>query len=207
MICGFMTTKKTIIIIAAAIVIIAGVAAFYDYSRNGEISSLKKVEEKSQERTTVKTENQGQTDAVGVAEGGFVETDTKKAVPKDIKVPEEGEALTEAQKDIAVPEVVTSAAPGVSAKFRKFTIKAEGDKFSPSKVIVNKGDTVHIDFTAVDKEYDITFPDYGMKQTAPKDQTKILEFQAVAEGQFLYYCDSCGGLDSEARGYIIVAQE
>jgi plastocyanin len=132
------------------------------------------------------------------------QTETAQPVPENIKVPEKGESVPE---EVAAPNVVTEAAPGVSAKFRSFDIKAENNKFNPSTVIVRLGDTVHINFTAQDKDYDITFPDYGMKQTAKKGETKILEFQAVIPGKFTFYCELCGGLNSSAKGYIIVSEK
>lgn len=132
-------------------------------------------------------------------------SDTRGAVPSDIKVPGLGD--TTGDNNIAVPVGVTDAAPGVSAQLRSFNIKAEGGVFNPSTVIVNVGDTVHINFTAVDKEYDMVLPDYGMKQTAKKGETKIFEFQAVSTGKFTYYCESCGGLSSQAKGFIIIAEK
>lgn len=128
-------------------------------------------------------------------------------VPVDIKVPEMGEQLSEAERKIvAVPTVVTAAAPGVESKFRSFDIKAENGKFEPSRIIGRVGDTIHVNFTAVDKEYDIVFPSYSMKQTAKAGQTKVLEFSAVIAGNFTYYCELCGGPESTARGNIIIAE-
>ncbi len=127
---------------------------------------------------------------------------TRMEVPEDIVVPEMEDELE--NKEIAVPLTVTQAGPQTEAMFRRFEIKAEKDKYSPSEVIVNERDTVHIDFTAVDKEYDLTFPDYGMKQTAKAGEKKVLEFQAMIPGKFLYYCDLCGGLEGNTKGYIIV---
>jgi plastocyanin len=175
-----LSNKKLLIGILAIIVLVALVAIFYYQG-----AKIKK----SSNTTTQKNEtNQG------VAE----------PVPENVKVPEKGESVPEG---VAAPEVVTEAAPGVSAKFRSFDIKAENNKFNPSTVIVRLGDTVHINFTAQDKDYDITFPDYGMKQTAKKGETKILEFQALIPGKFTFYCELCGGLNSTAKGYIIVSEK
>lgn len=130
---------------------------------------------------------------------------TKATVPPDVKVPEVGEKP--ANTAVAIPVVVRPASPyeGVSAKYRGFAIKAENNLFSPSTIIAGKMDIIHIDFTAVDKAYDFIFPDYGMKGIVQKGETKILEFQAVTEGKFTFYCDACGGLNSSAKGYIIIA--
>ena len=136
---------------------------------------------------------------------GISGSKTAFSVPEGTVVPGQGEEGI--SEEVAIPVNVTNAAPDVEAKFRSFDISAENDKFIPSSIIVNSGDTVHIDFIAVDKSYDITFPDYGMKQVAQKGETKILEFQATKEGKFVYYCQSCGGLDSTAQGYIIIVNK
>lgn len=131
----------------------------------------------------------------------------KAAVPENIKVPAAGEIIPEAKKkEIAVPTVVVAAAPGVTSSFRNFNISGEGGKFIPAKVIASLGDTIHINFTAVDRDYDIVFPSYNMRQTAKQGQTKTLEFQAISDGDFLYYCAACGGPDSAAVGHIIVVK-
>jgi plastocyanin len=128
-------------------------------------------------------------------------------VPVDTIVPDVNTQLTvEQQKEIALPTVVVPAAPGASSKFRNFKISAEAGAFVPTKVIANVGDTVHIDFTAVDQAYDIVFPSYNMMQTANPGETKILEFQALQEGSFTYYCSACGGPESGPKGNIIIVK-
>ena len=129
----------------------------------------------------------------------------REEVPANIVIPDTNTQLTEAEKkEIALPTVVTPAAPGVEAQFRSFDIKGEGGVFTPNKIIARIGDTVHVNFTAVDKDYDIVFPSYNMNQTAKKGQTKILEFQALQEGSFTYYCSSCGGPESGPKGAFII---
>lgn len=135
-------------------------------------------------------------------EEGFMATDTRRPVPDGIRVPEAGEEVRD--KEVAVPTVTTSAAPGVSAKLRAFSIKADAGKFDPSNIIVNKGDTINIVVEAIDNNYDFVMPDFGLKQVMEKGQKKVVEFQATNEGQFVYYCESCGGLGSKARGTITI---
>ena len=131
----------------------------------------------------------------------------REEVPQDVKVPGMNEVLTEAQKtQIAVPSIVTPAAPGAESSFRSFAIRGEGGKFVPAEIIARQNDIVHVTFTAVDKDYDIVFPSYGMRQVAKKGQTKILEFQAVSEGSFTYYCESCGGANGPTKGKVIVVK-
>ena len=126
---------------------------------------------------------------------------TKALTPKDIKVPEEGEKTSQG---VATPTNVIAASPTTDAKLRFFEIKADKNKFEPQTIIVNRLDLIDIKLTAVDKEYDITIPDFGIFQKANKGETKPIQFQATAEGKYTYYCNSCGGLKSGAIGYIIV---
>ena len=179
--------KKNIIIGIIVVIIIAVVFIWYFYD-SSLISRLPGVfnQEKAGELKEALTS----------------ESSTKSAVPKDIKIPEAGEKTS---PEIAAPGIVVPAAPGVSSKFRNFDIKAENNTFIPSTIIVGLEDNVEIKFTAVDKPYDVTFPDYGMKLAVKKGETRTMGFQAVLAGKFTYYCDVCGGLDSKAKGFIIVA--
>lgn len=128
-------------------------------------------------------------------------------VPKDVVVPEMTTKPQELKdKSIVIPSLVAPAAPGAESKFRSFSLTADKGVFTPNKIIAKVGDTVRVTFTAVDRDYDIVFPNYNMMQQAKKGQTKILEFQALQEGNFLYYCDTCGGPNSSAKGNIIIVK-
>ena len=135
------------------------------------------------------------------------ETEFRQPVPVDIKVPEVGENLpVELVDKIAVPEhSVDIPVPG-GANFRIFRVRAENDKFLPEQIIVNFKDMVHIELMAIDKDYDLIFSGYNMQIEAAKGETKALEFQALQDGRFLYYCESCGGPESTAKGEIIVVK-
>lgn len=152
--------------------------------------------------TTINTEAQA---PVAIASGTSVQDKFRTEVPKDIKVPEVNEKISEELKTVvAVPTVVTPAAPGATQKYRSFNISANAGVYTPSSIIGNVDDTIHINFTAVDKDYDIVFPSYNMKQTAKKGETKVLQFQAVQEGSFTYYCQMCGGENGPTKGSIII---
>src|SRR5680860_139718 len=132
------------------------------------------------------------------------ETIVRKAVPVGAVVPEVNTVIPDNLKDqIAVPTASVPVVEGAEAKLRLFEVRAEADKFIPEKIIVNQGDTVHIDFTAVDKDYDFTLSGYNMKQAPKKGETKSLEFQALQDGDFIYYCSACGGLEAGPQGHII----
>jgi len=127
---------------------------------------------------------------------------TRVDAPADIVVPEMGAEID--SNLIAVPVGVIDSAPGVTTKLRSFDIRAEEGIFVPSTVIVNQGDTVKISFTAIDGSYDITIPDYGIRQTAEIGETRMLEFLAINDGKFTFYCELCGGIDSGTKGFIII---
>lgn len=196
--------KKAILIIAVVIVLIL-IVVLISTNFKSKDGSQNSVENNT---TTEGTVTEGETGApTEAATSTLVKDKFREEVPANIVVPDQNTVLTEEEKKVtAVPTVVTAAAPGVEAQFRSFDIKAENGVFTPSRIIARVGDTVHINFTAVDKAYDIVFPSYNMKQTAKQGATKILEFQAVSEGSFLYYCDSCGGENSSTKGNIVIAK-
>jgi plastocyanin len=142
----------------------------------------------------------------GVATGsvsGVVpeESKTRLEVPANTKVPD---ANSEVGADVAKPTAVANAAPGVSSKFRAFSISINNNDFAPGTVIISVGDIAHIDFTAVDRSYDITQPDYGFKLNIAKGETKLLEGQYSTAGKYIFYCSECGGPDKGPVGYIVV---
>lgn len=126
-------------------------------------------------------------------------------VPANVIVPGVDTKLSEAeQKEIALPTVVVPAAPGSDNKYRNFSVVVNNNVFEPSKIIVNVGDNVYVDFTALDKDYDIVFPSYDQMQVVKKGQTKPLIFQALGEGSFTYYCSACGGPEAGPKGSFII---
>ena len=180
-----MTSKKRWTIIISIIVLVLIVVGIWFYLNKEEVNVV-----------------DNNSEAVELEDEGENVDPYRSEVEVDIVVPEKDDVVED--EKIAVPKVVSSAAPNVESKFRSFDIVASEGVFTPSEIIVNEGDTVHVDFSSEDGEYDITFPSYGMKQTASAGQTKVLEFQANQSGKFLYYCESCGGEESSATGNIIV---
>lgn len=128
-------------------------------------------------------------------------SNTRGEVPADIRIPDAGE---EQSGELAVPTMVTEAAPGVEARLRSYTIEVNGNSFSPSQVAVRQGDTTRIIFRSLDKDYDFVQPDLGLSRTLPQGQDSIVEVSPQTTGQFTFYCSSCGGPDSGPVGYLIV---
>ena len=128
---------------------------------------------------------------------------TRTAAPPNTVVPEQGAVVP---ANVAPPQNVTPLNPHTSDTNRDFNIKAENNKFTPDTVIVHVGDNININFTAVDKNYDFSQPDYGYgngKFLINKGQTIKVSFQVTASGKFMFYCALCGGPKSGPIGYII----
>ena len=146
-------------------------------------------------------------DQVATAPVSTTTTKIKTEVPANIIVPVMNDKTLTAdqQKIIAIPTLVTPAAPGAASSLRNFDIKAEGGKFTPSQIVGKMGDTMMVNFTAVDKDYSIVFPSYNMRQVAKKGETKTLGFHAGESGNFLYYCDICGN-NTTATGTLVIVK-
>jgi heme/copper-type cytochrome/quinol oxidase subunit 2 len=130
------------------------------------------------------------------------QSQTLAPTPANVTVPNEGDKNV--LVNVAVPTTQTNAAPGVSAQYRSFSISANNNTFSPNTVVAKIGDSVIINITAVDKNYDVVQPDLGLKQSITKGQTKLMAFSPMSTGKFMFYCSSCGGPSKGPIGYIII---
>ncbi len=128
---------------------------------------------------------------------------TREVPPADIAVP--GVNATDVPSNVAIPNTTVPASAGGGSMFRSFDVQIAGGKFVPDTVIVNQGDTVRLNLTAVDGAYDFAQTDFGLRLALPKGQTKVQEFSATAAGNFLFYCSSCGGPAKGPQGRLVVA--
>ncbi|MBI2888913.1 MAG: cupredoxin domain-containing protein [Candidatus Liptonbacteria bacterium] len=127
---------------------------------------------------------------------------TRTSAPQDAVAPTEN--ATSLPANIAVPKTTAPANAANTATFRSYDIKVNGGKYIPDTIIVNQKDTVHINFTAVDRDYDFTQTDYGFKSPLPKGETKVVEFGASGQGDFTFYCSVCGGPEKGPQGHLVV---
>ncbi|MDP3948548.1 MAG: cupredoxin domain-containing protein [bacterium] len=147
----------------------------------------------------------GGTAALGGKAGEPVKSATRQEVGSGVVVPDASASST-VPANVAKPAIVTQAAPGSTSKFRSFSLSVTGGKFVPETVIVNAGDTVHLDITASDKDYDFYQPDYGLSTALPKGVKKVVEFQATSQDKYTFYCQSCGGPSKGPVGYVTVVK-
>ena len=127
---------------------------------------------------------------------------TRTPTPQNVVVPDK--TSTNVPENIAKPNIQAPANKANSATFRGYAIRAASGAFSPDTIIVKQGDTVHLELTAVDKEYDFTQPDYGFSVAVARGTTKTFQFDATASGKFTLFCKSCGGPSQGPLGTIVV---
>jgi hypothetical protein len=90
-------------------------------------------------------------------------------------------------------EAPPSANSALGTKTRFFDLKATKDGFSPAIITVNHGDTLQVDFAAVDGDYDLDFPYLGAYFSVVKQgTTRRLPIDTSLSGTFAFQCrDHC----------------
>ena len=137
----------------------------------------------------------GNLEALPTVEGG-----TREIIKEEIATPELGS--TDAPEGVAVPTNVSQlSGPGGEISLRDFEIRAEGGKYVPATIVVNDGDVVKITFTAVDADYDIFIPDFGVLAVAKEGGVVKTQFQAAPFGEYEFFCKNCG---DKTEGRLIV---
>lgn len=198
-------TRLVVIIVGIIAIIALGIVVFLEIrnQRNNSGTQIPANVYVPNNDTVVEGEN------IDVPENDFDETEFRKNVPVGVKVPVPGEIIPDELKDIvAVPEEVLKPIDGSDdgSKVGIFNVRGEGGKFIPSQLIINYNDVVKINISAIDADYDFVLKGYNMKQTIKMGETKSLGFQALKDGRFLFYCEVCGGVESEATGEIVVVK-
>lgn len=133
-------------------------------------------------------------EALETVQGG-----TRETIKEGVATPEAGE--TAGSEDVAVPVGVT---PVGSAAIRTFELTGEGARITPSTVIVNENDIITIRLSAVDADYDLSFPDFGVYKKVSQGDTAKIQFQGRPYGEYQFSCNLCSG---SFEGKLIVNQK
>lgn len=114
-------------------------------------------------------------------------------------------SLTQTQEqpsNVAIPEEAVPASPGESdTKSRTFNLTIKNNKIIPKEIRVYVNDIVDISVVAVDKDYDLSIPEYGLKTEIKKGKSSKIQFQAYNPGKFTLYCSLCS---PEFKGLLLV---
>ena len=128
-----------------------------------------------------------------------VQGGTREIASRTIATPNVGAKNVPA--DVAVP---LSIAPQKFSSYRKYAMKGEGGKFSPSTFVIDQLDNVEIAFTATDGDYSFTITDMGLNQTIKKGDTGTVQFQGADFGQFTITCKTSICAGNPNAGILIV---
>jgi heme/copper-type cytochrome/quinol oxidase subunit 2 len=102
-------------------------------------------------------------------------------------------------------EAPASANPSLDTKIRTFNLKATRDGFVPKSITVNSGDTVVVDFTAADGDYDLDIPYLGAYFKMVKQGTMThLPFDTNLAGTFNFLCRDFCPAGKVIQGQLIV---
>lgn len=186
--------KQQKIVITFGVIIVVAVLVWLVASRVGNPGTTPKNGEQGAPANQSSTQDQQSQKPSGPI--------TREALAAPVKIPEKGDA---AAGDVAVPTEVSAVRSGSNSSKREFNIEISKGEFKPSEVIVKLKDTVTLNFTATDGDYDFTQPDFGFSVAVPKGTKKTLQMDATAAGQFLFYCKSCGGPDKGPKGHLVVS--
>ena len=108
--------------------------------------------------------------------------------------------------NVAKPLVVASLNEEGTTNLRVFHVEIKNDTFTPDTIIVRRGDLLRLEVSAIDKNYDITQPDYGSYLSIPRGATKKVSFGVSATDKFTLFCKSCGGPELGPVGWLIVTE-
>ncbi len=102
-------------------------------------------------------------------------------------------------------EAPASANPDLQTKIRFFDLKATRNGFEPESFVVNRGDAVQFDFTAVDNDYDLGFPYLGAYfNVIRQGEMRRLPFDVSLPGTFIFQCRDYCPSGKIIKGQLIV---
>ena len=102
-------------------------------------------------------------------------------------------------------EAPASANDALDTKLRFYDIKASKNGFEPNTITVNSGDSVELNLTAVDGDYDVDFAYLGAYfPVVKKGETKKLPLSTNLSGTFTFQCKDFCPLGGVIKGSLIV---
>ncbi len=93
-----------------------------------------------------------------------------------------------------------------TGRLREITVEATNWAFSPSRIVVSKGDRVRLTLKTVEGNHGIIILPFGVSLAAGPGESKSVEFVADKEGTHNFLCNNalCGQGHSEMTGQLIV---
>ena len=128
------------------------------------------------------------------------------AMMKDGGAMEQGEAVMKKETSESAPATDEELEPQAAASaVKSFTMTAKQWAFEPSKITVNKGDTVKLAVKSIDVTHGFGLSAFGINERLNPGETVNIEFVADKTGTFSFFCSvSCGSGHGGMRGTLIV---
>lgn len=132
-------------------------------------------------------------------------TTTEEEIPEaSTKVPEDATA-TQAKQEVSVEG---QQGQETGSKIGVYSVTASENGFSPSRLVVSRGDTVQLEFTAEGQKLDFSIPYYNFHISAEAGATSQSSFGASAEGTYRIECrDFCPDSGKIVGEFIVRPQE
>ena len=90
---------------------------------------------------------------------------------------------------------------------RVIAIEAKRFRFTPDKIVVQRGEVVTLALRALDFAHGFSLPDFGVRIDLVPGKVVKLRLQAKQAGQFDFLCDNfCGDFHEEMSGTLIVQE-
>lgn len=128
---------------------------------------------------------------------------TAEEVEREMTQPEEGEDASGVQVDLGegmtVKEEPAAAAP------RAIDVTADNWLFSPSTIVVKRGEAVTLRLSGKAGIHGFTVPELGISQRVAAGQTVSVQLPTDRSGTFAIFCSiPCGSGHSDMRASIII---
>ncbi|MDO8515973.1 MAG: cupredoxin domain-containing protein [bacterium] len=109
--------------------------------------------------------------------------------PEPALAPEPAPAPAPALEPTPAPEPIPAPAPQAAVTVKEFTVTGQNYSFSPSTLVVKKGDTVKITFKNVNGMHDFRIDEFRVAtQKIQGGAEETVQFVADKVGAFQYYC-------------------
>lgn len=100
---------------------------------------------------------------------------------------------------------VPSGQVQLAPQLREITLETTNWAFSPTRIVVSKGDRIRLTLKNVEGTHGIAIPAFGVSLAAGAGESKTVEFLADKEGTHNFLCNVfCGPGHSEMTGQLIV---
>jgi cytochrome c oxidase subunit 2 len=88
---------------------------------------------------------------------------------------------------------------------RVIQMTAKRFEFNPSRVVVNQGDKVRLEVTALDRSHGFRLIEYGLDAVLEPKKVTTIEFAADKPGAFEWHCSVfCGAGHDKMKGELVV---